>query len=155
MQDWQEESRSFDHPIRAWVLEGNSAFKHLTQYDYSRRLRQEWPQTSVILHKTGMNKHDERTGVEALLPKLYRAGLKRLPARATDFEARHFLDDFRKELTQYPDGATWDLVMADWFGEWNIARILAHSRRSPQVEVSDAKVPPYLLKRRMELSMRE
>ena len=102
MEEWQEESMARNHPIRAWVLEGNSAFKHLTQYDHSRKFKQGWPQTAVILHKTNMNKHDERTGVEALLPKLYRDGLKRLPARATDFEARHFLADFRKELDQYP-----------------------------------------------------
>ena len=69
MQDWQEESRSSGHPIRAWVLEGNSAFKHLTQYDHSRRFKQQWPQTSVILHKTGMNKHGElNVSFSTLLP---------------------------------------------------------------------------------------
>ena len=44
--------------------------------------------------------------------------------------------------------------MADWFGEWNIARILAQAKRSALVDVKEAEIPPYLLKRRAEVEMR-
>jgi len=46
--------------------------------------------------------------------------------------------------------------MADWFGEWNIALILSRAKRgSNDHPMADAKVPPYLLKRRAEVDMRE
>jgi len=84
----------------------------------------------VIVHTTGLNKWDEATGIEALLPPLYRQGLKRLPKRHGDLDAPGFVTKFTKELTQYPESATNDLVVADWQAEWNMARILAAARRT-------------------------
>jgi hypothetical protein len=45
--------------------------------------------------------------------------------------------------------------MAGWFGEWNIDLIRARAKWSSQVDVSEARIPPYLLKRRAEGGMRE
>jgi hypothetical protein len=150
MEEWQALSRERGHSIRVWVIEGNSAFKHLLQYDHYRQWSTKWGSV-VIPHKTGLNKHDQQTGVEALLPPLYRLGLKRLPRRQDDREAVRFADAFKKEFTQYPDGATNDLVMADWFGEWNLARILSAARRSQGPVAIEVKLPPYLERQREEV----
>jgi hypothetical protein len=151
MEDWQQDSVRLGHRICAWVIEGNSAFKHLLQYDHFRRWQQRW-QVEVVPHKTGLNKHDEKTGVEALLPLLYRQGLKRIPRG--DPDAVRFADSLRKELTQYPESATSDLVMADWMGEWNLARVLSAARRAAregELNIApDLKLAPYLQRQMYE-----
>jgi hypothetical protein len=153
MEDWQALSLKLGHPIKVWVLEGNSAFKHLTQYDHFRRWQQKWG-IGVILHKTGQNKNDERMGVEALLPPLYRQGLKRLPRKRGDLEALRFVEAFRKELTQYPDSATSDLVMADWQAEWNLQQIVRLSQREPFTgPLIDIQLPKYLRDQQREVPM--
>jgi len=73
------------------------------------------------------------------------SGLKRLPNSRHDMDVRGFTIKFAKELVQYHDGATKDLVMADWMAEWNMAKILAFGRRAVGTPiVVDAKLPPYL-----------
>ena len=59
MQEWQAESVQRGHRIAAWVLEANSAFKHLTQYDHFRVWQRRWG-AGVILHQTQRNKWDEQ-----------------------------------------------------------------------------------------------
>jgi hypothetical protein len=153
MEDWQRESIKLGHPIRVWIIEGNSAFRHLVAYDHYAEWRRRWS-VSVILHKTtGLNKNDEKSGVEALLPGLYRQGLKRLSAHPEDRAAVRFLDDFRKELTQYPDGATNDLVMADWMAEWNMRSILVAARQIEHSLAVDNNLPAYLTKQLQEVSL--
>jgi hypothetical protein len=79
---------------------------------------------------------------------LYRQGLKRLPRRRGDLDALNFTNALRKELTTYPEGATTDLVMADWEGEWNLRQILSLGpRETPRVE---ATLPPYLQRQQLE-----
>jgi hypothetical protein len=153
MQEWQALSIKLHHAIRVWVIEGNSAFRHLTQYDHFRVWQRRWG-VAVILHQTQRNKNDEQTGVEALLPPLYRQGLKRLPHRPGDLEGINFTSKFAKELTQYPDSATKDLVMADWQAEWNMARILASGKRRGGPLLVDAKLPPHLRRRQHQVPMR-
>ena len=150
MQEWQAESTRLGHPIRCWVIEGNSAFKLLVQFDHFRVWQRRWG-AAVILHKTTSNKWDQVTGIEATLPPLYRQGLKRLPKKHGDLDALGFVTKFTKELCQYPEGATQDLVMADWQSEWNMARILAVGRRSPGSAIVEAKLPPYLRRRLHEI----
>jgi len=152
MQEWQAESTRLGHPIRCWIIEGNSAFKHLTQYDHFRTWQRRWG-AGVILHQTQRNKWDEQTGIEALLPPLYRQGLKRLSRTHGDLDALGFVTKFTKELTQYPDSATKDLVMADWQSEWNMARILGVGRRSPGSAIVDVKLPAYLRKQQHEIPL--
>jgi hypothetical protein len=97
----------------------------------------------VVLHQTQRNKNDEQTGVEALLPPLYRQGPKTPPTDA-DFDALSFVTKFVKELTEYLESATKDLVMEDWQAEWNLAKVLALGRRSTGRPTADAKLPRYL-----------
>jgi hypothetical protein len=154
MQEWQALSVELHHPIRCWVIEGNSAFKHLTQYDHFRTWQRRWG-AGVILHQTQRNKNDEQTGVEALLPPLYRQGLIRLPHRHGDLDALGFVTKFTKELTEYPESATKDLVMAQWLADWNMAKILALGRRSTGRPTADAKLPAYLAHRQAEIPYEE
>jgi hypothetical protein len=144
MQDWQLASARSGHPIRVWVIEGNSAFRHLAQYQHFRVWQRRWPMASVILHQTQRNKTDEHMGVEALLPGIYKQGLARIPHRHGDLEALNFVRAFRRELTQFPESSSSDLVMAHWMAEWNLGRILAAARRPHGSPVVDAQLPRYL-----------
>jgi hypothetical protein len=153
MQDWQRQSMKAGHPIRCWVIEGNSAFKHLVQYAHFATWQRRWPMASVILHKTQRNKTDEQTGVEALLPGIYKQGLARIPHRRGDLEALNFVKAFRRELTQYPEGSSSDLVMSHWMAEWNLSAIVRAGRRGDGAAVADVKLPPYLARQRHEVSL--
>jgi hypothetical protein len=64
-----------------------------------------------------------------------------------------FVTKLTKELTEFPDGATKDLVQADWQSEWNMARILAVGRRSPGSAIVDVKLPAYLRRRQHEIPL--
>ena len=152
-QDWQLLSAKSGHPIRVWVIEGNSAFKHLVQYQHFRVWQRRWPMASVILHQTQRNKTDETMGVEALLPGIYKQGLARIPHRHGDLEALNFVRAFRRELTQYPESSSSDLVMAHWMAEWNLSRIVRAGRRGEGSTIVDAKLPPYLRKRLHEIPL--
>jgi hypothetical protein len=80
-----------------------------------------------------------------LLPSLYKSGRKRLPYRRGDREAVWFTEAFRKELIEFPDGATNDMVMADWFGEWNLEQIAERvRRRRVRISPTPPGLPPYL-----------
>jgi hypothetical protein len=65
-----------------------------------------------------------------------------------------FVTKFTKELTQYPESATKDLVMADWQAEWNMARILAAARRTDAGAMIDARLPGYLRRQQHEVPLR-
>ncbi len=152
MQDWQELSVQRGHPIKCWVIEGNSAFRHLVQYDHYRRWQQQWPGVNVILHKTSdVNKFDAVLGVEAILPQLYSQGLARLPRKPGDLEALTFMNAFIKELTQYPEGATTDLVMAHWQLCWNLEHIVRMATRGPAFVAGLEHLPEYLLRQQREI----
>jgi hypothetical protein len=150
MEEWQKLSVELGHRILCWTIEGNGAFKHLTRYEHFRVWQRKWG-VSVVLHKTGINKHDEQRGVTEILPPLYRAGLKRIPRKGE--EAFRFAQSFEKELTQYPEGVTWDLVMSDWFGEWNIDRIRMVARFERSDAVDEPVLPPYLARQRKEVAV--
>ena len=152
LEDWMALSTQLGHRIQVVVVEGNNSFKHLVgHYDHFTHWQRKW-RISVLKHVTGQNKTDEERGVKALLPTLYRQGLKRLPYRLDDPDAVKFVDAFRKELTQYPMGSTWDMVMADWFGEWNMPMILLAARANRRDDdVPDLVLPPYLRRQLREV----
>jgi len=68
-----------------------------------------------------------------------------------DLDALSFVTTFVKELTEYPESATKDLVMAQWQSDWNMAKILALARRSTGRPTADAKLPRYLATRQHEI----
>lgn len=75
--------------------------------------------------------------------------------RHGDLDALGFVTKFAKELPEYPDSATKDLLMADWQAEWNMARILAVGRRADSVPIADVKLPAYLSGRQHEFEFDE
>lgn len=145
MNQLQEASIAGGHPIRVWVVEQVSAFKGLFQFDHYRRWRLRFPDVVVIGHETQKNKADTESGVQALMPTPYRLGLKRLPRKEGDLDALNYLRPKIKELTTFPHVETFDTVMADWFGEHNLPRILSLGRRDIRGDLHmDVKLPGYL-----------
>lgn len=123
MEEIQTLSGDLGHPIQVWVVEQNAAHKYLSQTHAFGLFKQRWPQVSVLTHETQKNKGDKDWGIQALLPMRYKLGLKRLPW-AKGVEVRNFVKYKITELTKWPQYATDDTVMADWFGENRRKQIL-------------------------------
>jgi hypothetical protein len=156
MHEVQVKSYELGHPIRVWVIETVAAFKFLYQYEHFRRWKQAFPNVFVITHETQKNKTDPEYGVEALMPTRYRTGAKHLP-KSRGVEALNFLRQFEKELTTYPFAETYDTVMADWMGEWNLDKIISLGRQplgEPlEIEKQQEALPGYLRRQVQEYSL--
>jgi hypothetical protein len=154
MQTWTTESVRVGHPIRCWLLESNSAFKTLTERDAYREWKRVHRNVGFLQHvTTGWNKNSVTIGVEGLLPSLFRQGLIRIPHKPANLDGLHFLRAFVKEATEYPESATNDLIMAFWMGMVNLPRILMTTRRTTdEVDVKELKLPPYLVRQRIEVA---
>jgi hypothetical protein len=153
MEDLQQRSQALENPIRVWVLEVNAFARWLQDFDHYHRWLAQYPYLSVIPHSTQKNKTDVKLGVEALLPGLYRDGMKRIPRKIGDLEALSYVEAKKHELTTYPHCNTWDTVIADWECEFqlqlgNIHRLA--SRPMTEEEPEDLKLPPYLMRQRRE-----
>jgi len=118
-----------------------------------------WSSVDVIAHETQKNKTDRELGVESLLPMVYKRGLKRLPRKQGDLNALNFVRVFTEELTTYLFSRTDDCVMADWFGEFNMKRVLqawkTHAQTRDNVIYTDPRwrPPPYLDRQRMRVAI--
>ena len=156
MHEMQVKSYELGHPIRVWVIEGVSAFKFLFQYEHFRRWRNAFPNVSVIPHETQRNKTDPELGVEALMPNRYRTGMKHLP-KGRGIEALNYLKIKEKELTTYPFAETYDTVMSDWMGEWNLDRIISLGRtplgETHDIEKRQEELPGYLRRQVQEYQL--
>lgn len=151
MEELQNKSGNLGHPIRVWIVEQNAAHKYLFRTNAYKTWRQKWPLVDVISHETQKNKADSDYGVKALLPMVYKTGMKRLPYKHGDIEARNYLDRHKiYELTKYPYAKTDDTVMADWFGEYNIERVLQSGHRFENWKApTPPKNMPEYLRRKM------
>ena len=151
MEEMQQRSHDAGHPIRVWVIEANACQRHLMQYDHFHRWKARW-EVEVLPHQTQKNKVDPKLGVRALLPGLYREGMKRLPRKRGDLDVLSYTEHKKHELTTYPDSLTTDTVMADWEGEYQLqlGNIMSYSR--PRVaQEPDLDLPGYLLAQRIDL----
>lgn len=115
--DLQLTSASMGWPISLWIIEENAAQKYLFQYRWVHEWMQQY-KTHIKGHKTHANKADEEFGIETLGPR-YRMGLVRLPFSQMDVKTRVVINEFKKELTEWPDALTEDMVMGHWFLHWN------------------------------------
>jgi hypothetical protein len=154
MHEWQVKSYAMGRPIRVWIIEQVSFSKYLTQFEHFARWRNAFPSTFILPHETQRNKVDPELGVEALMPNRYRTGMKHLP-KARGIEGLNYLKSKEKELTTYPFSETWDTVMADWFGEFNLDRIISLGRNplGESPSVSDSPLPGYLKRQQREFQM--
>ena len=160
MQRMQVASVAAGHPIRCWVVESNSAHRYLLQTDTYRRWRRRWPQVAVIPHETQGNKLDPTKGVQ-ILSMRYKTGMKRLPRMAGQGpEGPAYLREKIRELTGFVPGRvskhrSWDTVMSDWIGEFNLPRIVQAAKRGPgQPMLVDHHLPAYLRRQQHEVPLR-
>ena len=119
-EDWVRRSRARAFPISYLIIEKNAAQRWAQQYEFF----QSWAQTrsvTGIQHETMSNKADETFGIWAPSPGLQH-GRIRLPGEHS--MARHKVDPLVAEVTTYPDGATDDLVMSQWFLEFNLQHLV-------------------------------
>jgi hypothetical protein len=79
--------------------------------------------------------------------------LARIPHRHGDLEALNFVRAFRRELTQYPESSSADLVMAHWMAEWNLGRIIRAGRHGAGSAIVDVKLPAYQRRQQHEIPL--
>lgn len=123
LEEWWQKSDEIGHPIRALIFEKNAAQRYFGQSNTFNRwcaLRG----VSYYPHNTNdSNKNSKELGVQSVAPH-FRYGRWRLPnAQVNDyaFVATAKLVD---ELCVYPRGTRTDLVMACWFTEFWLPRIV-------------------------------
>jgi hypothetical protein len=112
LEEWHQVSVAQGAPITHVVVENNAAQRFLLQYDYVKQ----WSnrrKVQIISHATYSNKTDPVYGIQALLPSLYRFGRVRLPMG--DNASRGKSMALVNEVSRYPETATDDCVLAQWF----------------------------------------
>jgi hypothetical protein len=131
MENWQLQSRRIGAPITQWVIEVNAAHAYIPQQQFVKNW-ESYHRTHVIPHRTlGGNKNDHNLGIGILGP-LYQHGAKRLPG----LSKRECLP-LIKELLAWPRASTTDVLMSDWFTEFNMKKILAAHQSEPYVRKHD------------------
>ena len=135
---WQERSEKRGWPITKWVVERNGCQRYLLQYEHVWRWCAKW-KTEIVPHDTERNKADPELGVEQLLPSLYRWGLVRLPQKGNSTQhspaagGSGWMASMKlvEEVTTYPHGLTSDCVMAQWFGEFWLPKMIGGGKSLP------------------------
>lgn len=128
LEEWWQRSKDLGFPFTWLVAEANAAQRFMLQYDYFRK----WASTrgvAVIPHQTHRNKSHPEFGIQAIAPH-YRYGRVRLPGKQMDpgrMAAMKLVD----EVTRWPQAATDDCVMAQWFLEFNLTRMLRKESAVP------------------------
>ena len=118
LEDWTVRAREQGHPYEWLIFEKNAAQRFILVLDYFRS----WSATrgvEVLEHETMRNRNDSDYGIQALLPPVWRHGRIRLPGG--DRAAREAVAPLIHEVSTWPEGATDDTVMAQWFGELHLA----------------------------------
>ena len=125
--EWYEKSIECGFPIATLVFEANAAQRFFLATDALRRWQQQTG-VRVIGHETfAKNKLDSELGPQQLAG-LYKRGLVRLPG-GDDTSRLHSMR-LVEEVCKYPMGRRDDLVMSQWFGEFQLPHIYA---REPKV----------------------
>lgn len=119
--NWQSRSQTMGWPIGLWIIENVAAQRYLFQHTWVN----EWMQktrTHIKGHETTSTKADPEFGIQTLRPR-YRYGLVDLPFSQDDIRTRFAVNEFKKELTEYPDSQTDDMVNGHWFLNFNRYKI--------------------------------
>lgn len=123
MVDWQQRSEQKKHPITHWVIEKNAAQRFMLRQTIMQQYLAK-ARTNIVPHETTLNKHDELLGVQSIRDH-YQYGRVRLPGKASPDPARTTMMKLVDELVKYPQASTDDCVMAHWFLEWNLPRLMS------------------------------
>lgn len=140
MEDWTVTLRERGHHA-TWVFEQNAAQRWLFQSLDFKLLRQRTG-INVRPHDTHRNKADSAYGVQSLR-NIYE--FKKVSLPWADPKSRQDLQFFISELLTYPTGRTDDGVMAQWFFEWNIRKVM-HNQTQPYM--NPTYMPAYLKNKR-------
>ena len=122
LEEWWQRSRDMGYPFTTLIVEANAAQRFMLQYDLFRK----WASTrsvNVIPHQTHRNKSDPEFGIQSLAPH-YRFGRVRLPGKQFGDSGRTASMKLVDEVTKWPEGSTDDCVLAQWFLEWNLPRLV-------------------------------
>lgn len=120
LEDWTNRAFSYGYPISHIIVEINAAQRFLLAHDFVRKW-QTRHMLNIIPHTTHRNKFDEKLGIEALLPPLYRTGAVRLPTMRGNWKTLALVDELTKWSPDKKNGT--DLVMANWFAELHFPTI--------------------------------
>jgi hypothetical protein len=126
LEEWWQRSADMGSPFSHLIVEANAAQRFMLQYDLFRKWATQ-RNVLVIPHQTHRNKSDPEFGVQSLA-SLYKFGRVRLPGRQGADPGRIAAMKLVDEVTRWPQGATDDCVMAEWFLEWNLPRLLPARR---------------------------
>jgi hypothetical protein len=132
MHEWQIRSVLEGHPITHWIIEINAAQRFLLAYEFVKNWAREY-NVMLLPHSTTRNKLDPDHGID-MLRDLYRFGKVRLPGSAvglSKMKAKALVD----EATRYPYASTTDLLMAQWFVEYNLPNLRPIKRPAPRRNV--------------------
>lgn len=116
--DWWRAFQSAGVPLTHVIVERNGAQRFMLQYDHFKR----WMRLRnvlIVAHDTAANKADPEFGVQTIAG-VWKHGQVRLPGAGHGRLAALRLVD---EVTRYPNAATDDCVMAQWFLEHNLTRL--------------------------------
>jgi hypothetical protein len=120
LEDWTNRAFAYGYPVSHIVVEVNAAQRFLLAHDFVRKW-QTRQMVNIIPHTTSRNKFDEKLGIEALLPPLYRAGAVRLPSMRGNWKTLALVDELTKWTPDKKNGT--DLVMANWFAELHFPNV--------------------------------
>lgn len=116
-EDWTRKSQAMGWPVGLWIIEQNAAQRYLFQNSWVN----EWMKNhhmTIKGHQTGRNKADPELGVETIAPR-FRNGRVNLPFHDDDLNTKVKVNEFSRELTEWPDALTEDMVMGYWFHHAN------------------------------------
>jgi hypothetical protein len=137
LETWWQESNQQGRPIAYLIMEENAAHKYLSQYNHFKRW-QSLRRVTLKPHTTGRNKSDPKYGVQTIGP-YYRHGMVRLPGNRYD-GSRQLVKQLVKEVTEWPNGITDDLVMSHWFLVWNARSLVS----SDNLDAPTEQVPSWI-----------
>lgn len=129
-EEWLQTSRELQCPISHVIVEINAAQRFLYQYDHVKK----WQISRRVLilpHATNRNKSDEEFGVQ-MVRDVWKHGNVRLPFKENSL-GRMMSLKLIKEATHYPNSTTTDLVMAQWFFEFQKVNLF-HPIHTPSVQ---------------------
>jgi hypothetical protein len=118
-EEWWQRSVQIGRPITHMIVEVNAAQRFMLQSDYIKRW-QSLRGVLIVPHSTTNNKTDATYGVQSLAP-VWMHGRIRLPYRGG--EAQRASMKLTHEVLRWPNGATDDCVMAQWFVHYQWPKI--------------------------------
>lgn len=124
-EDWQKRSHDLGAPITHWIIEQNAAQRFLLSLNSFKMWQRKWAVNVLAHNTTGTNKLDPEYGIQMLRDR-YMFGNVRLPGRRGvhgDGGARLASLKLVEEATKYPEWATDDCLMAQWFLEYHLPTI--------------------------------